>query len=360
MCDDHRYELGSAARATAARICSSHHPAASALDTSHVQAALFGGAPVPPELAPILRELFPNAALINGFGCTESTGVLTALPDELAISCSGAIGLPMPAVEVELRDPDRSGAGELYVRGASIMAGYWNGTGVDALPDGWVSSGDIARRDEYGVLWIVDRAKDRISRGGEKVFSIEVENVIIGAPGVFEVAVVGVPDRELGERIGAVVHAMPGHTVDPEKVAAYAREHLPKFKRPEFIHVSGEPLPRKRGREDPQGGPSNRRRMEACCTARLPENGASRARPARSRRRGSCASLSGGHGDPQYETAADTVPPPAPAGPRCRSSRHRAAFTWPRSSPPGFPPGRCDRSRTARRPKDRCRARSSA
>lgn len=221
-----------------------HHPAAASANTGSVTAALFGGAPVPPELAPLLRSLFPQASLVNGFGCTESTGVLTALPNRFALSHAGAIGLPMPAVEIEIRNQDPTGAGELFARGASMMAGYWNGTSADAPEDQWISTGDLARRDQDGVLWIVDRLKDCISRGGEKVYCVEVENVLIGAPGVFEVAVIGVPDDELGERVGVIVSPEPGGQVDPGKVSEFARESLPVFCRPEFIYVSPDPLPR--------------------------------------------------------------------------------------------------------------------
>lgn len=224
-----------------------HHPDIAKTDTSSVTAVLFGGAPVPPELAPLLHDTFPNAALVNGFGCTESTGVLTALPDALAISHSGAIGMPMPAVELRLLNTDETGAGELVARGASIMCGYWKDGAVEPLADRWVSTGDVARFDEDGVLWIVDRVKDRISRGGEKIFSIEVENVLIGAPGVFEVLVVGVPDPDLGERIGVAVAGQDGILPDAADVARYAQEHLPRFKQPEFIHVSDTPLPRNAG-----------------------------------------------------------------------------------------------------------------
>lgn len=223
-----------------------HHPAASAALTETVESVMYGGAPVPSDLIPALRTMFPHAALVNGFGCTESTGVLSALPDRFALSHLSAIGLPMPTVEVELREPDTTGAGEMFVRGASMMTGYWNG--VEAVPtdEQWISTGDIVRRDGDGVHWIVDRVKDVISRGGEKIFSVEVENVMIGAPGVFEVALIGVPDRDLGERPGLVVWA-DDVAVDPATVAEHARARLPVFQRPEFIHVATEPLPRNAG-----------------------------------------------------------------------------------------------------------------
>jgi acyl-CoA synthetase (AMP-forming)/AMP-acid ligase II len=95
-----------------------------------------------------------------------------------------------------------------------------------------------------GLVYVLDRIKDMINRGGENVYCVEVENALIGAPGVGEVAVVGVPDPMMGEKVGAVIVPLPGAAVDPRAVLGYAREHLADFKVPQFIAVRPDPLPR--------------------------------------------------------------------------------------------------------------------
>jgi acyl-CoA synthetase (AMP-forming)/AMP-acid ligase II len=127
-----------------------------------------------------------------------------------------------------------------------VVAGYWNKpeATAQAFVDGWLHSGDLARVDEQGFTYIVDRIKDMINRGGENVYSVEVENVLAAAPGVFEVAVVGVPDEMMGEKVGAVIVPTPGSTVDTDAVIAFARDRLADFKVPQYLAVRADPLPR--------------------------------------------------------------------------------------------------------------------
>jgi acyl-CoA synthetase (AMP-forming)/AMP-acid ligase II len=113
--------------------------------------------------------------------------------------------------------------------------------------DGWLRSGDIARIDEQGLVHIVDRAKDMINRGGENVYSVEVENALAGAPGVYEAAVVGVADEVMGEKVGAVIVPMPGAKLDIEAVLAHLKDRLADFKVPQYIVERAEPLPRNPG-----------------------------------------------------------------------------------------------------------------
>jgi acyl-CoA synthetase (AMP-forming)/AMP-acid ligase II len=113
----------------------------------------------------------------------------------------------MPVVDITIHDPDaETGVGELLVRGPNVVAGYWNKEDATAetFVNGWLHTGDLGRIDDDGLLYIVDRAKDMINRGGENVYSIEVESALAGAPGVAEVAAVGVPDDMMGEKVGAV------------------------------------------------------------------------------------------------------------------------------------------------------------
>ena len=139
--------------------------------------------------------------------------------------------------------------GELLIRGANVVMGYWNKpeATAEAFVDSWLHTGDLARIDGDGFTYIVDRAKDMINRGGENVYSVELENVLAAAPGVFEVAVVGVPDEMMGEKVGAVVVPTPGTTLDSEAFMEYARGNLADFKVPQYLAVRPELLPRNPG-----------------------------------------------------------------------------------------------------------------
>src|SRR5436190_22636129 len=154
----------------------------------------------------------------------------------------------MPVVDLALHEPDaETGVGELLVRGENVVQGYWNKAEATAetFVDGWLHTGDLARIDDDGRLYIVDRAKDMINRGGENVYSIEVEAALAGAPGVGEAAVVPVPDDMMGEKVGAVVvPAGSGEEFDPRAVVAYVSEKIADFKVPQYIAVRSDPLPR--------------------------------------------------------------------------------------------------------------------
>jgi len=151
---------------------------------------------------------------------------------------------------LDLFEPDpATGAGELLIRGPNVVPGYWRKPEATAetFTDGWLHSGDVALLDGDGFCTIVDRKKDMVNRGGENVYSVEVENVLAGCPGVFEVAVVGVPDAMMGEKVGAVVVPSPGTEFDPATLVAYAGDRLADFKVPQYVAVRGEPLPRNPG-----------------------------------------------------------------------------------------------------------------
>ena len=168
----------------------------------------YGGAPTAPDVVAKLRSSFPNARLGNGFGLTETSSVSTFLPDEYAEQRPETVGFTAPPVEVDLLDPDpASGVGELLIRGQNVVAGYWNKPEQTAATfvDGWLHTGDLARVDDDGFVQIVDRLKDMVNRGGENVYCVEVENALVEHPAVFEVAVLGVPDAMMGEKVGAVI-----------------------------------------------------------------------------------------------------------------------------------------------------------
>ncbi len=220
------------------------------IDVSGVRWMLYGGAPIAPDLVRKLQKEFPNARLGNGFGLTETASITTVLPHEYAVDYAGSVGFPAPVMEVKLDAPDpESGVGELMIRGSNVVAGYWNNPEATqkAFVDGWLYSGDLARIDEPGLVYIVDRAKDMINRGGENVYCVEVENALAAHPDIFEAAVVGVADEVMGEKVGAVLVATPGRKIDPQDVVSYCRQNIGSFKVPQHIRISPEPLPRNPG-----------------------------------------------------------------------------------------------------------------
>jgi long-chain acyl-CoA synthetase len=214
---------------------------------THVTHVTYGGAPVPPDLASRLLAGFPNARLGHGFGMTEASAAVTTLPHEYASTHVDSVGFAVPSVDLDVLDPDpATGAGELLVRGPNVVAGYWNNAAATSstFVDGWLHTGDVARLSPDGFTYILDRIKDMINRGGENVYSVEVENALAAAPGVFEVAVVAVPDDMMGEKVGAALVPVPGQELDLGAVMASARATLADFKVPEFVYVSRQPLPR--------------------------------------------------------------------------------------------------------------------
>jgi acyl-CoA synthetase (AMP-forming)/AMP-acid ligase II len=220
------------------------------LDVGAVARISYGGAPIAPALVRRITEKFPNARVGNGFGLTETASISTYLPHEWAAEHADSVGFAAPVVDLALDAVDPvSGVGELLIRGPNVVQGYWNKPEATAATfvDGWLHSGDLASVDSHGLVRIVDRAKDMINRGGENVYSVEVENALAGAPGVADAAVVAVPDDVMGEKVGAVIVPAPGADFEPEKVVAYLRERLADFKVPQFYAVAAQPLPRNPG-----------------------------------------------------------------------------------------------------------------
>jgi acyl-CoA synthetase (AMP-forming)/AMP-acid ligase II len=198
-----------------------------------------------------ILEAFPTARVGNGFGLTETTSVATFLPHEYARLRPETVGFASPVVDVKLDEVGyESGVGELLIRGPNIVKGYWNKPQATAetFADGWLHSGDLARLDEQGFVQIVDRKKDMVNRGGENVYCVEVENALASHPAVFEVAVLGVPDEMMGEKVGAVIvlkpQKQPGDAWD---LLEFARERLADFKVPQYVVIRREALPRNSG-----------------------------------------------------------------------------------------------------------------
>lgn len=227
-----------------------NQPSFKELDASNIRWVSYGGAPIAPELVARIMEAFPNARVGNGFGLTETSSVATFLPHEFAHERPETVGFAAPVVDLELFEPDKTtGVGELLVRGPNVVSGYWNKpeASAETFVDGWLHTGDMARIDEQGFVQIVDRKKDMICRGGENVYCVEVENALAAHPAVFEVAVMGVPDTMMGEKVGAVIVPRPGQKLDVDDLIAFARNHLADFKVPQFLAIRTEPMPRNPG-----------------------------------------------------------------------------------------------------------------
>jgi len=223
------------------------HPRFANLDVSRVTWVSYGGAPIAESLVHQIKDAFPNARVGNGFGLTETSSLTSFLPHEEAAEHADSVGFAMPVVDLALDDADpESGVGELLVRGPNIVQGYWNKPQAtrEAFTDGWLHTGDLARLGADGLLYIVDRKKDMINRGGENVYCIEVENALAGAPGVGEAAVVPVPDEMMGEKVGAVIVPAAGTELDVAAVIEHTRTHLADFKVPQYVAVRADPLPR--------------------------------------------------------------------------------------------------------------------
>jgi len=217
------------------------------IDRSSVRWATYGGAPAPPDLVGRIAEAFPNARTGNGFGLTESCSVATFLPHEYTRLRAETVGFAAPVVDLKLK-PWMAGAdaGELLIRGPNVAKGYWNKPEATAktFQDGWLHTGDVARIDDQGFVTIVDRIKDMVNRGGENVYCVEVENVLAAHPAVFEAAVVGVPDKMMGEKVGALIVTKPGSKAEPGEIVEFARTRLADFKIPQYMIVRSEMLPR--------------------------------------------------------------------------------------------------------------------
>jgi acyl-CoA synthetase (AMP-forming)/AMP-acid ligase II len=227
------------------------HPERGRFDLSSLENISYGGAPSAPELVRRIWQEF-GALPGNGWGMTETSATVTGHVGEDYLNRPESCGPPVPVSDLKIMAPDGSEelavgeVGELWARGPQIVKGYWNKpqASAETFIEGWVRTGDLARLDEEGFCYIVDRAKDMIIRGGENIYSIEVENVLYEHPAVIDAALVGIPHRTLGEEPAAVVHLAPGASASEEELKAWVRERIAVFKTPVRIAFLPEPLPR--------------------------------------------------------------------------------------------------------------------
>ncbi|HEX4354648.1 MAG TPA: fatty acid--CoA ligase family protein, partial [Polyangiales bacterium] len=220
-------------------------------DTSSLGAVSYGGAPAAPELVRRIRDAFPQCTASNGYGLTETSALVIANVGIDYDRKPDSIGLPVAVCEVKIIAADggeleAGHVGELCIKGPNVVAGYWRKPEATAqsFQEGWLYTGDIARIDDEGFVYILDRAKDMLIRGGENVYCVEVEDVLYSHPAVMDAAVVGIPHRVLGEEVGAIVQLAPGTSLEPDALRAYAATRLAGFKVPVQIVVQLEPLPR--------------------------------------------------------------------------------------------------------------------
>ncbi|WP_448660442.1 class I adenylate-forming enzyme family protein [Sphingomonas sp. CJ99] len=227
------------------------HPDRDRYDLSSLEGISYGGAPAAPELVRRIYDEF-GALPGNGWGMTETMATVTNHQGEEYLARPDSCGLPVPVADLKIMSLDGSTelptgeVGELWARGPMIVKGYWNKPDETAacFVDGWVRTGDLARLDEDGFCTIVDRAKDIIIRGGENIYSIEVESVLYAHPAVTDCALVGVPHRTLGEQPAAVVHLCPGCEASEAELQDWVRRHLAGFKVPVAIRFVDQVLPR--------------------------------------------------------------------------------------------------------------------
>lgn len=225
----------------------SHQTAPSSLDT-----LTYGGAPASPLLVRDLRDAFGGIMLSNGYGMTETCGVVCANSGEDLSFRPLSVGIPVPICDVRISDANGENLpegvpGRLQVRGVNVVRGYWNRPGETAAAidrDGWLDTGDVAAIDREGFVTILDRAKDVIIRGGENIHCCEVEDALCEHPAIVETAVVGIPDERLGEIVGALVRIRPGDGLEVSLLNAFLQDRISRHKIPAVFAACTEPLPR--------------------------------------------------------------------------------------------------------------------
>ncbi|KAF8629681.1 hypothetical protein AX17_005617 [Amanita inopinata Kibby_2008] len=216
-----------------------------------LEGLLFGGAPAPDSLVPRAQEAFPTATMIQAYGMTEVNSIAVSIAGDDYTARPTSTGLPSPVNEVKIIMENTcvppGAIGEVWLRGPNVMTCYWKdqvATEKVLTVDGWLKTGDLGYLDDEGFLYIKDRLKDIIIRGGENIDSVSVENALYADPRISEVAAVGVPDERLGELVAAVVSVKPAHRgqVIEAALLALARQRLPNFAVPVMIVIQNEPF----------------------------------------------------------------------------------------------------------------------
>jgi long-chain acyl-CoA synthetase len=244
---EERVAVWSAVPTMVARVLD-HLDASGGATLDDVRTVGLGGSPVPQHLRERVKIGFPNASrgVAVTYGLSEACGVVATGVGEEVTSRPGCVGRPLPTCTVRIDEPAASGEGEILVRSPSVMLGYLGGEDGSADPvsaDRWLRTGDIGRLDG-GYLYVTDRSKDIVIRGGENIATPNVENRLMSHPAVGEVAVLGMPHPTLGEELVAAVVLREGTTASPEELASFVRSNLAYFEVPTRWWIRREPLPR--------------------------------------------------------------------------------------------------------------------
>jgi long-chain acyl-CoA synthetase len=227
------------------------HPRVNEYDLSSVEGVSYGGAPAAPELVNRILARFPKALPGQGWGMTETSATAVSNGSEDYQRRPASTGVASATGELRIvgadgKDVPRGEVGEIYYKGPIVVRGYWNKPEATAetFVDGWVKTGDLGKMDEEGFLYIVDRAKDMLIRGGENIYCVEVENALYDHPSVMDAAVIGRPHHTLGEEPLAVVHLKPGMNATSDELRHHVAQKLAAFKVPVDVTFWPTTLPR--------------------------------------------------------------------------------------------------------------------
>jgi len=201
-----------------------------------------GAQPIPPSLIRHWKEYFPDMQYASNYGLSESTGpgcVHLNIEDAHKLEATGKTGFNWETriVNDKGEDVPLGGVGELLVKGNGVMKEYYKNPEktAETIKDGWLYTGDMAKQDEEGFIYIVDRKKDIVIVGGENIFPVEVEEVLRRHPKIYDAAVIGIPDQRLGEVVAAVIAPKPGEALTEQEVSQFCEQNLPRYKRPKHI-----------------------------------------------------------------------------------------------------------------------------
>lgn len=216
------------------------HPRLEKFDTRSITKCTAGAAILPQEIKRRLLKIFPEAnGVYDLYGCTEASPTITTLKGKDSFRKHGSVGLPAPFLQAKVVDeggtplpPNQ--VGELVCRGPNIMQGYYNDPEAtrEAIKDGWLYTGDLAKVDEEGYFYVVDRKKDMIVSGGENIYPREIEEVLMQHHAIADVAVVGVPDQTWGETVKAFLVLREGETATEKGIIDFCKKHLASYKKP--------------------------------------------------------------------------------------------------------------------------------
>jgi long-chain acyl-CoA synthetase len=227
-----------------------NHPDFKKYDTSSLLTLGGGGAQIQPDLVGKIDESV-EARPNTGYGMTETCGIITSISGDFFVDKPASCGPAMPVFEAKVVDAEgktlpQGQSGELWVRGAPVIKGYINRpeATAESITDGWLHTGDVAMLDEDGFIFIVDRVKDMVLRGGENIYCSEVETVLHRIDAIAECSVFGVPDDRLGEEVGVAIYLKEGYELSGEEIRHFCLDHMAKHKVPRYIWISDEALPR--------------------------------------------------------------------------------------------------------------------